>query len=151
MGMEQTERRLSRRQRFSFVIVLIVALTVSIASVTRWNELYSSDPEIFYALLFVSLFVSIVSNLVANKLTVAHISNIGLQGEANPFQRAFYRKFGLNAGYAQVLIGLPLAYAIILLFFTDFHILVLPFALTLFPLFLCYDAIQDYLVLRAIR
>jgi hypothetical protein len=97
------------------------------------------------------LFTSVASNLVANKLTVSHISKVGFQGEANPFQRALYRKFGLNSGYAQVLIGIPVAYAIILLFFKFFHILVLSFAFTLLPIFLSYDAIQDYLVLRAIE
>ena len=148
--MEQT-RRLSKRQLFYFVIVFIVAFTVSIASVTQWNQLYSSDLEIFSILLFVSLFASVASNLVANKLTISHISKVGFQGEANPFQRAFYRKFGLDAGYAQVLVGIPVGYAIILLFFRYFHILTLSFAFTLLPLILSYDAIQDYFVLRAIE
>jgi hypothetical protein len=147
--MEQTKGRLSKRQRFYFVLVFIVAITVSIASITQWNQLYSSDLEIFSILLFVSLFASVASNLVANKLTVSHISKVGFQGEANPFQRAFYRKFGLNSGYAQVLIGIPVAYAMILLFFRFFHILALSFAFTLLPLVLSYDALQDYLVLRA--
>jgi hypothetical protein len=149
--MEQTKRRLSKRQRFYFVIVFIVAITVSIASVAQWNQLYSSDLEIFSILLFVSLFASVASNLVANKLTISHISKVGFQGEANPFQRAFYRNFGLNSGYAQVLIGIPVAYAVFLLFFMYFHILALLFAFTLLPLVLSYDAIQDYLVLRAIK
>jgi len=133
------------------VIVFIVAFTVSIASVTQWNQLYSSDLEIFSILLFFSLFASVASNVVANKLTISHISKVGFQGEANPFQRAFYRKFGLDAGYAQVLVGIPVGYAIILLFFRYFHILTLSFAFTLLPLILSYDAIQDYFVLRAIE
>lgn len=146
--MEQT-RRLSKRQLFYFVIVFIVAFTVSIASVPQWNRLYSSDLEVFSILLSVSLFASVASNLLANKLTVSHISEVGFQGEANPFQRAFYRRFGLDSGYAQVLIGIPVAYAIILLLFKYFHFLALSFAFTLVPLVLSYDAIQDYLVLRA--
>jgi hypothetical protein len=97
------------------------------------------------------LFASVASNLVANKLTITHITKVGFQGEANPFQRAFYRKFGLNSGYAQVLIGIPVAYAILLLFFKFFHILALSFAFTLLPLVLSYDALQDYLVLRAMK
>jgi hypothetical protein len=133
------------------VIVFIVAITVSIASITQWNQLYSSDLGVFSILLFVSLFASVASNLVANRLTISHISKVGFQGEANPFQRAFYRRFGLNSGYAQVLIGIPVAYAVILLLFKDFHIFALSFAFTLFPLLLSYDAIQDYLVLRAVR
>jgi hypothetical protein len=149
--MEQTKRRLSKRQLFFFVVVFIVAFTLSIASVTQWNQLYSSDLEIFSILLFVSLFASVASNLVANKLTISHISKVGFQGEANPFQRALYRKFGLNSGYAQVLIGIPVAYAAILLFFKFFHILALSFAFTLLPLVLSYDALQDYLVLRAMK
>jgi hypothetical protein len=149
--MEQTRRQLSKRQLFYFVIVFIVAFTVSIASVTQWNQLYSSDLGIFSILLLISLFASVASNLVANKLTISHISKVGFQGEANPFQRAFYRRFGLNSGYAQVLIGIPVGYAIILLFFGYFHFLALSFAFTLLPVFLSYDAIQDYLVLRAIK
>ncbi|MGA2199426.1 MAG: hypothetical protein ABSG45_05760 [Nitrososphaerales archaeon] len=149
--MEQTKRRLSKRQLFYFAVVFIVAFTLSIASVTQWNQLYSSDLEIFSILLFVSLFASVASNLVANKLTISHISKVGFQGEANPFQRALYRKFGLNSGYAQVLIGIPVAYAAILLFFKFFHILALSFAFTLLPLVLSYDALQDYLVLRAMK
>ena len=149
--MEHTKRRLSKRQRFYFIVVFIVAFTVSIASVTQWNRLYSSDLEVFSILLFVSLFASVASNLVANKLTISHISKVGFQGEANPFQRALYRKFGLNSGYAQVLIGIPVAYAAILLFFRYFHILALSFAFTLLPLVLSYDALQDYLVLRAMK
>ena len=133
------------------MIVFIVAITVSIASITQWNQLYSSDLWIFSILLLVSLFASVASNLVANRLTVSHISKVGFQGEANPFQRALYRRFGLDSGYVQVLIGIPVAYAVILLFFKFFHILALSFAFTLFPLLLSYDAIQDYLVLRAIR
>jgi len=148
---EETKRRLSRRQLFYFLIVFVVAITVSIESVTQWNQLYSSDLEIFSILLFVSLFASVASNLVANKLTISHISKVGFQGEANPFQRAFYRRFGLNSGYAQVLIGIPVAYAMILLFFKYFHFLALSFAFTLLPLVLSYDAIQDYLVLRAMK
>jgi hypothetical protein len=105
--MEQTTRRLSQRQRFSFVIVFVVAFTVSIASVTQWNQLYSSDLEVFSILLLASLLASVASNLAANELTVSHISKVGFQGEANPFQRAFYRRYGLNSGYAQVLIGIP--------------------------------------------
>jgi hypothetical protein len=149
--MEQAERGLSKRQRFYFVTVFIAAFLVSIASVTQWNRLYSSDLEIFSILLFDSLFASVASNLVANKLTVSHISRVGFQGEANPFQRAFYRRFGLNSGYAQVLIGIPVAYAVLLLSYEYLHIAVLSFAFTLIPLVLCYDAIQDYLVLRSIR
>ncbi|MDA4123288.1 MAG: hypothetical protein OK456_08935 [Thaumarchaeota archaeon] len=149
--MEQTKRGLSKRQRFYFVTVFIVAFTLSIASVTKWNQLYSSDPEIFFVLLSVSLFASVASNLVANELTVSHISKVGFQGEANPFQRAFYRKFGLNSGYAQVLIGISVAYAVFLLFFEYFQLVFLSFAFTLFPLIFSYDAIQDYLVLRAAR
>ncbi|MGD0638626.1 MAG: hypothetical protein ABSA72_11375, partial [Nitrososphaerales archaeon] len=101
-------------------------------------------------LLFASLFTSLASNLAANKLTISHISKVGFQGEANPFQRAFYRKYGLNSGYAQVLIGIPAAYAMIFLFFKYFNVSALPFAFTFLPLVLSYDAIQDYLVLRAI-
>ena len=148
--MEQT-RRLSKRQLFYFVIVFIVAFTVSIASVTQWNQLYSSDLEFFSVLLLVSLVASVTSNLTANKLTISHIGKVGFQGEANPFQRAFYRKYGLNSGYAQVMIGIPAAYAMIFLFFKYFHVLVLSFAFTFVPLVLSFDAIQDYLVLRAIK
>ena len=149
--MEQTKRRLSRRQRFSFVIVFVVAFTVSIASVTRWSRLYSSDLEVFSILLLASLLASVASNLAANELTVSHISKVGFQGEANPFQRAFYRRYGLNSGYAQVLIGIPASYAVILLLFEYLHFLALSFAFTFVPLVLSYDAIQDYLVLRAIK
>lgn len=147
--MEQRERRLSRRQLFYFVTVFVVAFIVSIVSVTKWNQLYSSDPEIFSILLLFSLFSSVASNLVANKLTISHIREIGLQGEANPFQRAFYRKFGLNSGYAQALIGIPVAYALLLLLFKFLHFALLSFAFTLLPLVFSYDAMQDYLVLRA--
>jgi hypothetical protein len=149
--MERTKRRLSRRQFFYFLIVFIVAFTVSIASIPQWNQLYSSDLEVFFILLFVSLFASVASNLVANELTVSHINKVGFQGEANPFQRALYRRFGLSSGYAQVLIGIPVAYALILLSFNYLHILALSFAFTFLPLVLSYDAIQDYLVLRAVR
>src|SRR5208283_1877233 len=79
-AVEQTRRRLSKRQRFYFVIVFIVAFIVSIASVTQWNQLYSSDLEIFSILLFFSLFASVASNVVANKLTISHISKVGFQG-----------------------------------------------------------------------
>jgi hypothetical protein len=133
------------------MVAFIVAFTVSIATVSQWNRLYSSDLEIFSILLIVSLFASVSSNLVANKLTVSHISKVGFQGEANPFQRALYRRFGLNSGYAQVLVGIPVAYAIILLLFKFVHIPVLSFAFTLLPIFLSYDAIQDYVVLRAMK
>jgi len=133
------------------VIVFVVVLTASVASIAQWNQLYSSDLGVFSLLLFVSLFASVASNLAANRLTISHISKVGFQGEANPFQRAFYRRFGLNSGYAQVLIGIPVGYAIILLFFEHFHVLALSFAFTLFPLLLSYDAVQDYLVLRAMK
>ncbi len=149
--MEETRRRLSARQRFYFVVVFIVAFTISIASVTQWDRLYSSNLVSFSILVFVSIFASVASNLAANKLTVSHISKVGFEGEANPFQRAFYRKYGLGSGYAQVLIGIPAAYAVILLFFEYFHILALSFAFTFVPVVLTYDAIQDYLVLRAMK
>jgi len=133
------------------VIVFVVAFTVSIASVTQWNRLYGSDLEVFSILLLVSLSASVASNLAANKLTISHISKVGFQGEANPFQRAFYRRYGLNSGYAQVLIGIPASYAVVLLFFEYFHFPALSFAFTFLPLVLSYDAIQDYFVLRAIE
>jgi len=133
------------------VIVFVVAFTVSIASVTQWNRLYGSDLEVFSILLLVSLSASVASNLAANKLTISHISKVGFQGEANPFQRAFYRRYGLNSGYAQVLIGIPASYAVVLLFFEYVHFPALSFAFTFLPLVLSYDAIQDYLVLRAIK
>ena len=133
------------------MIVFVVAFTVSIASVTQWNRLYGSDLEVFSILLLVSLSASVASNLAANKLTISHISKVGFQGEANPFQRAFYRRYGLNSGYAQVLIGIPASYAVVLLFFEYVHFPALSFAFTFLPLVLSYDAIQDYLVLRAIK
>ena len=133
------------------MIVFVVAFTVSIASVTQWNRLYSSDLEVFSILLLASLLASVASNLAANELTVSHISKVGFQGEANPFQRAFYRRYGLNSGYAQVLIGIPASYAVILLLFEYLHFFALSFAFTFVPLVLSYDAIQDYLVLRAIK
>jgi hypothetical protein len=148
--MEQARPRVSRRQGFYFVTVFIIAFTVSIASVAGWNQLYGSDPSVFFFLLLASLFASVASNLVANKLTISHISRVGFQGEANPFQRALYRKFGLNSGYVQVLIGIPSLYAVVLLFFGYYRFVLLSFAFTLAPLFLSYDALQDYLVLRAI-
>ena len=149
--MERERRGLSRRQRFYFVIVFVVAITVSLASITQWSQFYSSDLGLFSVLLFASLFASVASNLVANRLTVSHIARVGFHGEANPFQRAFYRRFGLNAGYVQVLIGIPVAYAVILLLFKYLDLLTLSFAFTLLPLVLCYDAVQDYLVLRAMK
>jgi hypothetical protein len=146
--MAQTRQRLSGRQLFYFMVFFVVAFTVGVSSISGWDQLYSSNPVIFAVLLVASLSASIASNLVAHRLTVAHISKIGIQGEANPFQRALYTRFGLGSGYPQVLIGLPVAYAILLLLFSHFRVSELSFAFTFAPLLLSYDALQDYLVVR---
>lgn len=134
------------RQVAYWTCFVVAALAISIESIPWWDQLYVSNSVSFDLLLIISLLISIASSLVANKITIAHIKKVGFQGEGNPFARILYRRFGFNSGYVQAVFALPALYAMPLFFFIEFHFVTLSFFFALFPLLLCYDAIQDYFV-----
>ena len=134
------------RQSLYWTTFFVIALIISIASVARWDQLYASNSVLFTLLVAISLLVSVASNLVANKITIAHIKKVGFQGEFNPFARFYYRRFGLRSGYVQAVTALPFVYALSLFFFIDFRFAALSSFFALFPLLLSYDAFQDYIV-----
>lgn len=129
----------------------VIALVVSFASVGWWDHLSTSDPVFFDLAVSVSLLITVASNLAANWITIAHIKDVGFQGELNPFARYLYRRFGLRSGYVQAVVALPLLYAVCLFFFIESRFVALSFFFALFPLLLFYDALQDYVVVTRKR